>query len=369
MRRAILGLGLCLLPWSAFGQWARGDVITRAPVQAPAPPRLGRIPSVGYDRVQRVALPGIVTSPLTALPRGGYAVAVAATGRVFFLDADGHPQAEAPAEEPLHRPLVVCPNGMIAAASDGANALIGFIAPDGTVRNTQIVRDYVPQSLVARADGTLAALTHPQSAPSELVLLSPDGERAESRTLLGGPEAPPVLDRLGTLWVPFGSLLGSLDARGRWSFTPFVPHVSTLVALDGGGLAAASEGTVLLTDARGRIRTRLDFGGHNPVWLAPLPGGRVGALKLGTPTEFWMIDAAGHGEARSQLPVGSSPPLLDDTGAMLVVTTDGDLIALNSDGSSRWHMALNEQLRPPAIPLAGGGFVVATQQHGVVFVR
>jgi hypothetical protein len=61
--------------------------------------------------------------------------------------------------------------------------------------------------------------------------------------------------------------------------------------------------------------------------------------------------------------------LTDPDGAMLLVSRGGELLALEADGSERWHVDLHQSLARPAVALARGGVAVLASGGGLVLLR
>src|SRR5207244_3482883 len=132
--------------------------------------------------------------------------------------------------------------------------------------------------------------------------------------------------------------------------------------------AAVVGNDVVLAAADGAIRSRVDIGA--PVqWISPLPGGRVAVLRGGPPNELWVLDAGGTVVARGPAALSAQPPQADPAGALLMLSREGELVVLEPDGAERWRLSLRELVRPPVVPLPGGGIALATVGRNLLFLR
>ena len=104
------------------------------------------------------------------------------------------------------------------------------------------------------------------------------------------------------------------------------------------------------------------------MWLRALPGTRVAVALAGTVPQLHVYGVDGTLAARAALPVGTSDLLVDPSGAMLVPSRGGELVAYDRDGAERWRLSLRETLRTPAAALPRGGVALATEGDQVLLI-
>jgi outer membrane protein assembly factor BamB len=247
--------------------------------------------------------------------------AIGADGSVYFGSLDGNLYAVDPEGAELWRVPLGQVSGVPALSAEGV-IYSGVASPveemfyalrrDGSVAWSYHLESLIVESSpVVGPDGIVyLAASNPETGDGSVVALGPDG--GERWRYEVGSRLPfsPALGADGTLYV--GAKNGNLyalnpDGSLRWQAS--LGAVSSSVAVGG-------EGTLY-------VGTSSEYEALNPT-----DGGRV-----------WTFSAEPQEKREVHF---SSPATIDTAGVLYVGTREGELFAVNLDGSLRWRMFLPE---------------------------
>ncbi len=333
------------------------DVARRAPAFT--------IPAEAWRSLHRVELPSPCAQPAALLPDGTLAVALDAPPALAFVSRGGDVVATVRLPARVTRPLSVGRDGRVFVTA-GRSLLT--VAPDATIRALVEVLDASASSAFVRDDGSAVVVTTPNHRAIEFVSLTPEGDVARVVTAPASMLSSPSRLSDDRVAAATSDALITLDARDEVRASPAPPGVRQ-VASEGETLAFTTDAALLLADRRGAVRTSVPLGGA-PAWLDAIGGGRfaVSLVQPNAPCELWIIEARGDVAARLPIPRETRPPAVDSTGALLVTSRSGELVAIDDGGTERWRVTTHETLRPPAVPLPRGGVAVTTEGSALLIL-
>jgi hypothetical protein len=323
------------------------------------------LPQTAWRSMHRVDLPSPCAQPAALLPDGTIAVALDAPPALAFVSRNGDVVASVRLPARVTRPLAVGRDGRVFVT---AGRSLMTVAPDATIRSLVEVTDASASSAFVRDDGTAIVVTTPNHRAIEFVSLTPEGDAARVVGRAGSMLSMPSWladDRVATTT---SDTLVTVDARDVVEAVP-CPAGVRQVASQGSTLALTTDSALLLADLRGTVRASVPLGGA-PTWLDAIGAGRfaVALVMPNAPCELWIIASGGDVVARVPVPHETRPPSVDVTGAMLVASRSGELVAVRYEGVERWRITTHETLRPPAIPLPRGGVAIATEGNALLLL-
>ncbi|HVN63988.1 MAG TPA: PQQ-binding-like beta-propeller repeat protein, partial [Candidatus Binataceae bacterium] len=201
--------------------------------------------------------------------------------------------------------------------------------------------------LLIAPDGTLYDETD-----SYLYAVNPDGtQKWEFGPIVA--EAPAATGADGSVYLPTASGLIALDSDGnpKWTYAAdFSSGTSAPMVDQNGAIWIANDSELVDLAADGSVRGEFDLtDGATPGTPAFWSGG-IYALSLDPGNALDLYSLAGAADAYSPnwtFAIGAgasgmtwrSVPALGTSGVVYVTSADGDLYAVNSDGSLRWKVA------------------------------
>lgn len=304
------------------------------------PPRLA-LPATPWSRVDAFPVGGAgVYAPLL-LPDGRAVVFTHAPSTVAVIDPASGTVRSSPLEEPASdrapfEPRVDARGRIVVLGQGGTLFRLGL---DGRVRVAAPLPDG-PIGIVARADGTEVAVASSNDRV-EFVTLRADGSVAAVRVLGSNPVATPVplgRDRVVT-GVPNG--LAVLDPTGAARLLPGVSELHHLVNF-GPAALAITDAAAFPVDADGVVGPPRALPGRTRWWIPTPDGGALGWLDA-PPGGLLRVDPGGEVRRIDASPLTAAASV-DDAGAMLLVSREGRLTALEADGSRRWVLDLQRRI-------------------------
>ncbi|MDO9019509.1 MAG: hypothetical protein Q8S73_38610 [Deltaproteobacteria bacterium] len=300
-----------------------------------ADPPHGTLPAAPWTRVDPIPLGGSGVNAPIRLPDGRLAIFTRAPSSLVLVDPETGATRSSPVEEP--------PSTEFAPRCDrsgrlvvlGAGRTLFRLGIDGRVR----VAAHLPgalHGLVERPDGTEVAVVSDQHSLS-FVTLRPDGGIASVRSIAADPRTAPATLADGHVAVGVPRGLAVFEPAGTIRLVPGVENPGHLITVRDATLAAA-ERAVFPLDADGVPQPPRPLPGAIREWSASRDGGAF-AWTVGTPAALLRIDATGAFR-RIDAPDFAVWAMVDDVGAMLLVSRDGRLVALEPDGSRRWVVDL-----------------------------
>lgn len=323
------------------------------------------LPRAPWSSLHRVDLPSPCAQPAALLPDGTLAVALDAPSALAFVSRGGDVVATVRLPARVTRPLSVGRDGRVFVTA--GRALL-TVAPDATIRSHVEVLDPSASSAFVRDDGSAVVVATPNQRAIEFVHLSPEGDVARVASATGAMLSAPSRLSDDRVAATTSSDLITLDARDVVDAAPAPPGVRHVASQDA-TLALTTDAALLLADLRGAVRTSVPLRGA-PAWLDAIGAGRF-AVSLVVPNalcELWIVEARGDVVARLPIPHETRPPTVDSTGAMVVASRGGALIAVNYDGTERWRVTTHETLRPPAVALPRGGVAITTEGSALLIL-
>lgn len=367
-----LALAVALAPVGAAratpGRRVRGEAYVRVDSRAPSGNDVRfvtTLPPRPWETLRRVDLPAPTVTRALRLPDGSVVVGLI-NSNLVYVSPTGNTLGTVRADGRLTERVAVGADGMVYAVTH--NWSLQSFAPDLSARATWTLPSGVEGSPLVRRDGSVVALTRTGAGAGEVTVLSPGGDPRFVRPLLGAQLTGASLLPDDTVAVGLSgvlALLGPDDVLRRVAIPPGVRHIG---ATDDGGIFLTTDAQVLFANARGSVRTSAGIP-QAPLWAAAIGRGRLAVALLGPPHEMWIFDANGTVLARVAVPSESSPPLVDPTGAMLIVSRGGDVVAFEADGAERWRIALHQNVRLPAAPLSQHGVALATEGSTLVYLQ
>jgi hypothetical protein len=329
------------------------------------------IPQRPYTRVhESEALPGFVSTAPLVLDDGSMVLGLSSPPGVVWVDTSGHVGNAARFDDRPAGDLAVGADGRIFVSGEGRSLFT--LAPDGTVRSTvppEPSMQMIPGPIV-RDDGSVIVVANGATSGS-VVFLSPSGERVATHTLaMRVTSASLGLD--GCVWLLGSSGVGCLESNGTVRDASFGRGANLVVPITAHalGLIVANELQIRTPDGELRGRTTL---GAPVQWIVPLPSGGV-ALLRNNPTQELMV-LGPDATPLAHVPFATTPSgrvlgvLSDSAGALVAVTSDGTIVALEPDGAERWRLETRQRFARAAVPLHGGGFAVPLAEGGLLFVQ
>ena len=227
------------------------------------------------------------------------------------------------------------------------------VSPQGKKKWEFATGAWVDSSPALARDGTI----YFGSWDKHFYALNPDGS-VKWRFQTGGEiDSSPAVGADGTIY--FGShdkkfYALTFEGRKRWEFATGGQIVSS-PALNGGGVVyfTSVDGFFYALNEDGSLRWRLHTGGITE--SSPVIG-LEGTLYVGVNNYVWAIAPDGKKKwERQMIGVVEGPPLVVADGSAYVVSWEGDLVALDTDGHSRWSFFLwnNYGCGSPAIGADG----------------
>lgn len=330
----------------------------------PAPVAARAIPAAAWQGVRRIELPALCATPAVALRDDTLAVGLEARPGVAFVAREGQVITTARVDSRIAQPLAAGGDRVLVVA--GLRVLV--VSPDGVVRNAPSF-DMPPRAPpVQRPDGTFVVVGAQAGGRGELIELSaltPEGDLAARRTSTLAMLTAPALLSDGRVAVGTSSTLEVIDADNRLSRIPVVPGLRHVASRADGSMAMATSANLLLADTQGVVRARAPLPAA-PTWIAALSGGRV-AVATVTP-ELLVFQRDGSLASRTQIPHDTAAPCEDPSGALLLASRGGEVIAVERDGAERWRVSLHELVRPPAVLLGRGGAAISTESNALLLL-
>lgn len=359
--RVPLGVWLLLVCTAAGTQPLPAITLARTP---PAARTTWAVPATPFTRVDTVALGGSAQTHVVARSDGGLALALGAPPRLVLLSAEGQPEATLPLEAV---PVGISPIDRGAVLLDDRAGQTLRVSADGALRAVSaFFAAQEPGPWVALADGGAVRLAG-LDARTVLQRVDARGHGLFTRAVPMRVTQPAALSDGAMVYAAQRNLV-RCEADGTWRRVPSVPGVRSVVALDDGGLALATDDGVYFARGDGTPGTRvgLDAAPHR---IDAAPDGGVVATLLGTPPRAVRIDR--DGTVRWRVPLASADVSyhFDRSGAALVLGATGALRALAPDGSERWQLGLNTRVLLPAVVNAVGTLLVATTRGDLIRLR
>lgn len=356
---------------------ARGDRLLQLPPPGTLPDPIRRfvlqapLPNNPWNHLQRISLPGSPATPPLVHHDGTMVVGLTAPSGIAWIDRQGSPRVIARLQPTDGTPaLEPAPgrDGQVFIATD--NGTVSVVAPDGTIRHRVRLFLQPLRGLIARSDGTVAAVSS-STAFTEIALLSPEGIPRIQRSVPGQLLSIPTYWSGECLWLTVGTGPVCFDPSGAMHELSEGRGIGGVLPLDEHTLLTVNGSIAQITTTQGAVTHRLDVGA--PVvqawWLST---NRFAVLRSGSTAEVWVLSSDMTVQAR--IPVNGSRVqgvFSDPTGALLIATANGELTAYEPDGTRRWTVALQETITRPPVPLPGGGLVVPSETRtsgGMLFV-
>ncbi len=317
-----------------------------------------RLPAAPWSSLHRIALGATTAHAPAVLPDGTLAVLLDAPPRVAFVDSRGDSVRTVPLPARATRTASVGADGRLLVTLGRA---VHTLAPDGTARALAELNDHPDASPWVRADGSSVVLTTPNDRTVQLATLTPRGDLATAVMLPGQQytaSAHALLD--DALLVATSTRVIRIDRDDRITSVPS-PGVVTTITARRAGFAMTVAGALLFADASGVVRARHALPG-DAVWTVTLPDDRVVALCriANAPSRVVYATPAALHESAALLPPDASAGLVDATGALLVPSRRGEVVALDGDGAERWRLSIHDTLRGDVVALPRGGVALAT---------
>ncbi len=328
------------------------------------------VPPAPYEHTHPgETLPGFVNTPPLVTDDGGLVVGLASPPGIAFVAPDGRVRASARLDERPTGDLALGADGRVFATGDGRTVFV--IAPDGSVRNTLTTTgstSFNPGAF-GRSDGTVVLVEN--GVNSTVAWLSPQGERLGSASV-GSRVASAALGLDGCFWVASSGGVSCVDSNGVRHEMPFGRGAIGVTSVTEHAIAVLLPAELQLRDPRGALRGRLAV--NSPIqWLVPLATGGVAMLRTVPAQELQILgpDASTIGHAPFNVGIGVRVlgVLADESGAMIAATSEGLVIALESDGAERWRLDTRRRFARAPVPLPHGGFVIPLAEGGLFFVE
>jgi len=304
------------------------------------PPR-GTLPPAPWTSVDPFPLPGAgVTAPLR-LPDGRLAVFTRAPSTLALLDEASGTVRSSPVEEP--------PSDRVAPRCDargrlvilGAGGTLFRLGLDGRVRVAAQLQGEL-LGVVERPDGSeVAAVSSHQRV--DFVTLRADGSVASVRSLSASPMTTPATLGGGRVAVGVPRGLAVFDPAGTVRLVPSVEGLRHLVSVDRGALAVTAT-AVFPLDPDGVVAPPRPLPAPTR-WWSSSEGATALAWVDGPPPAVLRVDRTGAW-VRIDAPPFTESAVLDESGAMLLVSRLGRLVALDRDGQERWVVDLRRAIVP-----------------------
>jgi hypothetical protein len=312
---------------------------------------------------------GALTAPLV-LSDGSVVIGTASSPRptIVWVNPDGTIRATAPLDDRPSGELALGFDGRILVAGEGSRSVY-VVAPDTTVRSVIPVMGRVHQGPAVLPDGNVLIVASGGSGPAELTVLDTHGGWISRRTLGYGFQLQGLIpDPLGCFWISSGSASECIDATGSRRQLP-IGSVTARTTPIGDETVAMMVGTQLqIRSHQGAVRSAVEIGAAvTELW--PLPGGMLALTRAGPPAELWLVTREGGIIARIAVGSGVEGVLTDPAGAFLIVAQNGEIHALEPDGSPRWTLSMNEGIGEPPVPLPQGGVALVMAMGGLFYVR
>lgn len=359
--RVPVGVGLLLVCEAAGTQPLPAITLAHSP---PAARTTWAVPATPFVRVDTVVLGGSTQTHLVARSDGGLALALGAPPRLVLLSSEGQPEATLPLEAV---PVAIAPIDRGAVLLDDRAGQTLRVSADGALRAVSAFSAaQEPGPWVALADGSAVRLAG-LDARTVLQRVDARGQEFFARAVPMRVTQPTAFSD-GTLVYASQRNLVRCHPDGTWRRVPSVPGVRSVVALDDGGLALATDDGVYFVRGDGTpgARVGLDASPHR---IDAASDGGVVATLLGTPPRAVRIDR--DGTVRWRVPLASADVSyhFDRLGAALVLSAAGSLRALAPDGSERWQLGLNTRVLLPAVVTPVGTLLVATARGDLLRLR
>ncbi|MEZ4409766.1 MAG: hypothetical protein R3A52_25330 [Polyangiales bacterium] len=330
---------------------------------------VGHLPEASPDGFEEVELPGDATTGLAALPSGGFAVGVSGPSGVAFLDARGEAVGVARADTIVDRGLLVSAAGRVFGAS--SSQLCAF-ARDATLRVCTRVSFGSSAAPTLLADAGLATVIDRLNDEATLTLFDAEGEARGALTFRrdrdqAATEAVATPD--GGAVFAISEVLHFVSRDFAVRRARALGEVRALAATPR-GIAYATDDALVLADRDGVARARAEL--PSPArGLTALSDGRVAVLTAATGVEVTLFSDAGERLGAISVPGRDEVDVrAADEGAVLVTSDEGVIARLDADGTTRWRVQVpHGRLRPPALPMRGGGLIVATTGRRLLRLR
>lgn len=325
---------------------------------AAADPPVGTLPASPWPSVEAFPLRGAgVTAPVV-LPGARVAVFTRAPPSLVLVDvASGNVRAsdleEPPAEHP-DGPVVARCDARGRLVYQGAGGTLFRLGLDGRVRAAPALPGII-RGLVELPGGAEVA-TVERNDQVDFVSLRPDGSVAAVRSVNTSGASPPVLLADGRVAVAITNGVAAYSPSGVVRVIPGVSEARRLVRL-GEALMVSTQTETSLLDDDGLPGPPRPLPGRVRSWFAGHDGGALAWV----PPMLVAFDRRGAAVARFNVPVATASVLVDATGAVLLATTAGRIVALESDGRQRWVVDLQRSILPwVTLGPDGDGWVTAT---------
>ncbi len=312
------------------------------------PPRR-TVPRTPWTTVDPFPLGGAGVTPPLPLPDGRVAVFTRAPSTLTLVDSARGTVRSSPLEEP--------PSDRIAPRCDALGRLVILggggtlfrLGYDGRVRGAaQLVGELL--GVVERADGTeVAVVANRQHV--DFVSLRTDGTIAAARTFAASPTTAPAALRDGRIAVGVPRGLAVFDPAGTIRLLPGVDGLQHLVSIDD-AVFAVTEDAIFPLDASGVAAPPWPLPARTRWWSSSTDGTAL-AWMDGPPSAMLRVDLRGVLQ-RIVAPPFTEYALRDSSGAFLLASRLGRLVALDPDGSERWVIDLRRAIVPRIVLGADG---------------
>lgn len=325
----------------------------------------GPIPAQPY-RVVGAGLPtrpGISTE--LALARdGSVLVGTSAPHALWWVARDGSVRAQALLpSRPMSTPLEGA-DGRVYVVTDSPRRLT-LVAPDGTARDgAELPRSAIGPTFLS-PDGSPNVVV-PSPSPT-LLAFGPDLAPLGASPLPGAYLSDRVTDDgAGCAWLPFDTGLACLGAGGPQRTVPHTGGAQGIWLIDTRAVAVQQGRELRFRDPRdGSPLGRADLGA-SVSWAGPVGRLGLGVVRNATPPDLTIYAPDGRQLGRVPLQGGAvNSVLADATGALLVVFTSGELVALEPDGAPRWSARVGGAIDKLPLVLPDGALALATQPAAV----
>ena len=306
---------------------------------AVADPPHTTLPAAPWTRVDAIPLGGSGVNAPIRLPDGRLAVFTRAPSSLVLVDPETGATRSSPVEEPPSTEFTPRCDRRGRLVVLGAGGTLFRLGIDGRVRVAAQLPGQL-HGLVERPDGTEVAVVSNQQSLA-FVTLDPDGGIASMRSVAAGPMTSPATLADGHVAVGVPRGLAVFEPSGTIRLVPGVEGLLHLIAVRGATLAVTQR-AVFPLDADGVPGPPRALPGSVRGWSPS--GDEALAWIVGTPAALLRIDAAGAFR-RVEAPSFTEWAMVDDVGAMLLVSPEGRLVALEPDGSRRWVIDLRRDDR------------------------
>lgn len=315
-------------------------LLARAASALADPPRAS-LPPTPWTDVDPFPIGGAGVTAPTRLPDGRVAVFTRGPSTLALVDPETGTVRSSPVEEP--------PSDRIAPRCDargrlvilGAGGTLFRLGLDGRVRVAAQLQGEL-LGVVERPDGTeIAAVSSHQRV--DFVTLRDDGGVASVRSIAASPMTSPVSLGGGRVAVGVPRGLAVFDPAGTVRLVPSVEGLRHLVNVDHAALAV-TESAVFPLDADGVAAPPRPLPSPTRWWSSSAEATALAWID-GPPPALLRVDRLGSWR-RIDAPPYAESAVLDASGAMLLASRLGRLVALEADGRERWVVDLRRAIVP-----------------------